>query len=852
MAFERRLARRSTLCFLRQLVATTDDYVYTTCASTRRTISTIASRAGPNATKTSHKRHEASQKWTIGTPNVPTRDEAIETALKIFPSSGVELFKPSPPPGESLRALQRQADVASGRASGELAVDRPENHGNIRLWAEMLQHRQRVDGFEGVLDVWRGMRRRNIDLPIRGSEADSMWTTFIQSSIRWPREKRHDKLLETIVDHARDLYPQYGLYAGLHTCIIGQWVRLRPASAKYWHETLCKEFHIARIDWHALAADFAHSTGAYEARMTFKFMYGRSQERSLYGYFVPRIHKQKGEDEALRWHRLLLKHGDGPDQETFADPVIQRLFELDGDVSLPMRHRNKDHGAAPAISRDRPRFPPLTRATMSTLVGDVHGIKPKDVSDSFVAKMFATYAFSIDLVISGLGFFGIDNLGPLAVREMALKAGTFIEFGKKLEDLKTCGIGMETSVYGRLMHKITRQGSSQLYETLIASDQHPESFGDAPTQELLLASYLQAEDWTMAHITLMALSLTGQAEHGRAWNRILQQYIMKRDYLSISRTAEQMQTSGMPFSKRTLTFMHRYVLPLRRSSKGPSQAPEARTLNPLQFTTNAYMFAATKGVYVNPSLWIENLKRYGLMHKWTELEHLILWLADWYSTPAQQHRWRRLKMPEVLRCVFDRQMREAIVTWGFRHASRDKMLQSREDNQESTAFEPWARGLALLRKLCHYDIQTTPAVARDAFLTRMWILFGPAYSTKAMNVEAKRNNRLTLAHYIRHANEVWEGELFPNLDQSLLEIQNHSKLLVFLFGSRHRVSKQRQENANVLEYARFLAQRHAHNLPSRRNGLARRKIWYNSTFRILPSSKPTPRIEENRRGQLRH
>lgn len=786
-------------------------------------------------------------------PDIATRDEAIETALQISLNAGVQLFKPSMPPGESLRALKRQADVAAGRASGELAVDRPESRGNLKLWAELLQYRLRVDGFEGVLDVWRGMRRRDIDLPIRGNEADVMWTTFIEAAVRWPRKERHNKLLVDVVDHARGLYPRYGLYDGLHRCIVGRWVRLWPPLARHWHKTLCKDFDISRIHWHALATDFAHSTAVYEARDTFKYMYSRSQERNLYGYFVPEVFKQKGEEEALRWHKLFLKHGDGPDQETFDNPAVQRLFELDGDASLPMLHteRNPLATKVPTTPHGETQFPPLTRATMSILVGDVHGIKPKEVSDSFVAKMFATYAFSLDLVISGLGFLGVDNLGALAVREMALKAGTFVVFSNKLGDLKACGIGMETSVYGRLMHKITVQGSSQLFDTLMASDQHPESYEDAHTQELLLDSYLQNEAWINAHLTLMALSLTGQAEHGRAWNRILQQYIRMCDYRSISRTAEQMQTSGISFNKRTLTFMHRYILPVRYRSRGPSKAREACIINPLQFTTNAYMFAARKGVYVNPSLWIENLKRYGMMHNWQELEHLVFWLANWYSNSTQLHCWRRTKMPDVLKAIFGRQMREAIVTWGFRHASQDKNLQPPDDDQSRPDCEPWARGLALLLKISRFGIHTTPEAARAAFLKRMWILFGPAYSIKAVNVETRRFNRLTLAQYVRHANELWQGQLFPNLDHDLFDPSNHTKLLVALFGPRHRVSKQRQEHANVLKYARVLAQPHAYNPPSYHNGRVRGKIWYRSPFRIVASNRPTPRVEMRREQPLR-
>jgi hypothetical protein len=850
------LARNPTLCFPRQVVAVTEDY-----ASTRRILPwrgySAAARGLRPSTEIVEEDRVEKRQWTIGRPGTATPDDASETALRLSLNSGVPLFEPSTQPGEALRALRRQADVASGHTLGELAVDRPENRGNLALWAELLQYRQRVDGFEGVLDVWRGMRRRDVDLPIRGNEAEIMWTIFIHAGIRSPHDERHDRLLHNVVDHARDLYARAGVYDGLHRCIVGRWVRIKPSVARNWHKVLCKDFGNPQIQWPALASDFAHAREWFEARKTFRAICNSTQQRGLYGYYIPQVLKQQGDEEALRWHRLFLKRGDAPDAETFADPAIQRLFEMDGNASLPVVHNKQDHATKPLdISYTQAQFPPLTRATMSTLVGDVHGIKPKEVSDSFVAKMFATYAFSLDLVVTGLGFFGVDNLGPLAVREMALKAGTFAVFSNKLGDLKACGIGVQQSVYGRLVHKITVQGSAQLFDTLIASDQHPESYEDASTQELLLASFLENEDLINAHITLMGLSLAAPRAHERAWNRLLQRYIKKRDYRSISRTTEQMQASGMNLSKRTLTFMHRHVLPVRRPSKGPLPLPPgALVLNPLQFTTNAYIYAATKGVQVHPALWIENLKRYGMMHKWDELERLVLWLAHWYSTHSTQPRYtsagRWQRDPGILQTIFSRQMREAIVTWGFRHASQDRLLRAPRDGEDSPPCEPWARGLALVDKIRRYGILTTPETARKAFLLRMWVLFGPAYSTKAVNVEAKRNNQLTLAHYVRHANEVWNGKLFPKLDHRLTDNDpsNHPKLLIALFGQRHRVNKQRQEHADVYAYAQVLAHRRASSLPSRRNGLARRKLWRYSPFRILQSTRPTHGVQLRRERQ---
>lgn len=59
---------------------------------------------------------------------------------------------------------------------------------------------------------------------------------------------------------------------------------------------------------------------------------------------------------------------------------------------------------------------------MSSIVGDVHNIREKELNDAFCARLFATTAFSIDLIITGLRMLGMRTVGNLALREIAARA----------------------------------------------------------------------------------------------------------------------------------------------------------------------------------------------------------------------------------------------------------------------------------------------------------------------------------------------------------------------------------------------------------------------------------------------
>ncbi|KAK1819061.1 hypothetical protein LTR12_006507 [Friedmanniomyces endolithicus] len=613
-----------------------------------------------------------------------------EYGLHMSLSSGVPLFPSGLEKDGSFQALRYQADVNCEAKLGKLMVDQEEHLTNYQLWIELLQFRRRVDGFGGVLDVWYGMRRREIDLPTIGESAKTLWNGFIDAALVCSgthKDSDAEIIRHELFGYAKSLKDRTGeQYHDLYKGLVGHWFRNDAGGmgrACHWHRRMLSAGIVSPGNaLKRIAADALHNT--HPVFRTFRTLYKQNTaERDCYDAVILLAARLRPVDEVLKYHRLFMKHGDGPSTPVFNTPAVQHLFKLDQDASLPMKmkHGTRSHDPALVTASDlheTAKYPPITRASMSALVGDVHGIKPKELSDSFVSKMFATSAFSIDLVIRGLNFFAVESLGPLALREMAARAGSPVELCNKIGSLKDAGIKVaEHGMYARLMLKLAAEGHTDLFSALLASDQHPEGYDDIRTQEALLVSYLEAESWTQVHLTMTCLTLAGVALEGKAVNRLAQHYIRTRSWRLAAQTIETMKKLRLPLTSVTIAHLWRYLLPERRKGMRPqtSQRSDSPPFDALDFVANAYMYSDALSRNVPGRLWKEILKRYGMTFRWGGLERLVLWLAARYSprdvrtmqskTGGRAGIVKRV-MPGKLQEIFTEQMQQALFTWGYR------------------------------------------------------------------------------------------------------------------------------------------------------------------------------------------
>ncbi|KAF2213832.1 hypothetical protein CERZMDRAFT_38077 [Cercospora zeae-maydis SCOH1-5] len=853
--FERWLSRPSTLCFLRRVLDTTADAP--PCPHWRQRIA--PRRHVHNNSQDPEKwleEHDGSaptrRRYYRGTREEDTeavaaqkRADATEYALRkvLGGSRGSPANRRLPPRAKFTSLSGHLLHPARSARLVQMVVESSRHMSDLGLWAELAQYAQRHEGLRGVIIVWDGMRQYGIDLPTVGEDADMLWTTFITSGIEQGQQSHDRRFFLEVLQYAVRLNDRSGkVYPKLYQTAVGTILSVNASRAPRWARYIAQYLGEEHADLHSLAT----SCAASDAFKAFKAIYREQRgTHKLYDYFIPELLKQGDVEQTLKWHKFFISNGDGPGAEVVAMPLVQELFKRDGDRSLSTTHRRESGSESHdfVVPRDGVSIylPAMSRATMSTLVGEVHGIKQREVSDSFVAKMLATRAFPLDMVFSGLGVIGVETIGPMALREIALRAGSAPEFILKLGMLQDMNIATTDAIYCRLLVKLARDRSDDLYEALLASDQHPEAFEDSTTQQALLASFLDRGDLTSAQVTLVGLSLRGGITQSRAWNCILHHHVKRRQFGLVAETTRQMQAVNIAVTGGTLACMHRYLLPERKPGHAPPQymLDEYLGVPPLQFVTNMHIYAAQRDVTIRPNLWIELMKRYGMLQKWEELEHLAHWLPQFYWTRKKSYRTimlesgSRANINVPLWTIFSSSMRSAFIVWGFQHAATKRLL------SEADCSQTWARGVLLLRKLNEVgfrkpDMQTSPNFVRRVLLQQMWTLFGPAYSTKRINVLARRCNRLPLAHFIQHANAIWDGQLF-DLDPRLYEPQNSPQLLVSLFGRIKRVGQKRRDRVNVLAYARAIAEGHRIPPVLHRSVHQRRRAWEMSPFRIAPS-----------------
>src|SRR5699024_2293321 len=129
-------------------------------------------------------------------------------------------------------------------------------------------------------------------------------------------------------------------------------------------------------------------------------------------------------------------------------------------------------------------------------------LEKKPLKDEFGARLFATAAFGFDTVLAGLAMFRIPVIGPLSLREMAIRSHGSRDIQEKLQRLQKAGISIGDSVYARLLRKLAVENRDILLADLLESDQHPDMLEDAGIQESLLVSNYMARDGRQYNLTL--------------------------------------------------------------------------------------------------------------------------------------------------------------------------------------------------------------------------------------------------------------------------------------------------------------------------------------------------------------
>ena len=716
----------------------------------------------------------------------------------------------APPLITSFQHLEYESDVNGKRVEGRARlVDTADHFWDYSLWAELLAFRSRINGAGGTKEIWHGMRARNIDIPTNSDDTSRFfWTSFLSVGLE------EQVFLEEIWHYAQDLYQREGeRWDSIFVEVLAYMLRREPYKVHEWYSRM-QDFKLKGQGQMTELVEAA--TTSTESLNAFKPIYVESGDRNIYNLLISKLCEHERYSVAVAWHYLLLSKKDIPSSSTAADPLRRYLATLKGQQQAKDFTQSLLDAGVPFAASLQPKYkkpePAMSRESASRLIGITFGIQPKPISDSLAARIFATEAFSLDLAIIALGAFGMETLGPLAMRELAARCHTSQEIFSRIKQCKDSRIQLHQCRYVQLIERLARDDNWPVLRSILASDQHPEVFEDRDTQKRLLMVSIRNQDWTQAQMTLVILTAFEDDAIESRWNQALLSCMWARNFEMTNRIVDNMHSLGVTVFPSTIRRSFHLLLRKRNPGNRPLSSPI--DFDDLSFITNMWMKVLRAGGDVPAAAWKQVQIYLGMEGRLGELERLFIWLALFYSPQTSQTVRRKLaargswaygfNRPSAieareyqpldernpLRQIFTTQRQSAIIQWGFKSLGVELPKRSRPKgfadaavhsmSSEQHRRSDWARGVILLRRLSRLGIRVHPWTVRSACKQRLLTLFGPGKSRKRENRFAREKNTQSLVEMVQRLNRIWRPNLFPSA------LHGERLVKIALFGDRLR------------------------------------------------------------------
>ena len=688
--------------------------------------------------------------------------------------------------------FQKETDFESPAVNRPRLIDHGSYSDDWLLWLELIRFRRRHAGIQGTQAIYEVIFSRGKYIPTnKGRTGRELWDLLFQAG------HQDSEFLERVVVYATQVKRSTGQAPSkMYDSIVGHVLRVNPGSALKWHRLLKQEFAPSIEDYKKLLR-LSVSWGSINQ---LRALYNDYPLCGMYAAAIPMLCRVQMYVEALHWHSLLSDHKDLPldfnDLKPLLAYVVQagdstRAEQVVGDL---VQARSSFIDEATKYVR---KSETISRELVSRQLGEVHGVAPKQLSDSFCARLFATKLFTIKTIINGLQMMAVDSIGPLSLREIASRDECFPSaLLRHLDDLKNAGILLDGSLFAFLVQKLAREDNNMLLKSLVESDLHPDTLADNNLQERLLAQYYAAEDQLQVERTLAVLTARGSSEKERTkmwWNVVFRSHVTLRKLDAVKSILETMERARIPVTSRSSRHLRVHWLTRRQRGQRAEQTQE------LSIIIRATKNTLESGDVVPIRVWREIMRRLGMAGRLVEFESLALWLVDYYASPAglqltlagsplqnaASQVWvaagalSKNKNPaKYLNLLFTTAAQHAIVAWGFQQevkihphtywtwkSFRGLKLRS---SVKSPRQRVWTWGLILLKKLQERGVPIQQATVSRICRHRLTALFGHGTSNRLINRRSKWINHIrarTIARYmrvsyVREMEYIWGRGLF--------------------------------------------------------------------------------------------
>lgn len=800
-ALERLLARPSTLRLLRNLVQherhfSTHDLSTTVCSRlTRHSVSTpqCSRNGGP-------RRPGSSRSSLLGVTRRHASTDSHDVVKLVNACDTLqELLAASEDPYQE---LEFEADIHNTKRRPQAfrkrlrLVNQLQHRQDWALWAELLQFRRRIDGDEGVAQLWRRLVTKR--MPTEGPTADIIWKQILQTANRGKAIS-----LSEVLEKAVELRAEDGRQSNvLYPTIMSYVFRHRPEDATIVFRDFRKSLGLPADAITSLVEDVQSSSSGSAAWQSFKQIYSlhKDSNKKIYDHVATTLFRI-GTDLAgfYRWHTFLIRNNDLPSTSMRTETIVQACLARDHEEATFFAQNPKSESGVERLTDAGLAL--LTRRGMSRHVGEAHGVKETSLSDNFCARLFATTSFSLDFVFGSIYMFGADTLGPLAVREMALRSENTVEYLETLHKARIKGLRIAKNTFSEVLRISANEGQSALFNFIVNGDFHPEALGSSPLQVEIVKRFITQGALAEAHSFLKVVSPTLAESHTWSWNELARAYCLAKDHSNLSRVMVEMRRIGVKFDFTIVRLMKQVFLSRRAASKRPEPSGKDETLDYDVFVSKHMQLILEGGQGdLDAGVWREMLKRFGMTGRISELQDLTLYLAQFYGPRREgklvESSWLEYedrdeisqdipnKDPPSSRSgqalfdlrtplkhlerdllgttdhteLFGVQMQRAIVSWAFWHESYNNntkisSFRSRRRHLQTSSF---ARGLQLLRRLEEAGIRLYVHHIREEVRKCLFKLYGPGFSMRPRIRRLQAINRFSLDARFALIEKAWQ------------------------------------------------------------------------------------------------
>lgn len=690
-------------------------------------------------------------------------------------------------------ALDRESSVTSNKDRDSRLVERPKYQFDYELWAILLRYRMGAYGDRGIRSIWTFLVRRDRLrlLPADWPSQDALWSIFVSLGLR------DHEFLERIGKHAKQLWQARKLRrASLYVEVIGGLFNCGSSEAA---PSFSNIMHAGTsITSEELLKVFLQACTSADPRALehFWIICDSVANHKIYGDVIAILCEQERVDEAMATHSHLIFRHDGP--RTFQDiePLVRRIARDDLDLSAFIRQLEEAglsfSGRVQRLydSVKRSSFG-ISREDVDLATNKTFGVRRSRISDAFAARFFATKSFSFEFALNGLRLLGLDELGPLSLRQIALQAASAASIRQRLITIDEMRIDTGGSAYSRVIRQLAKEGEDSLLMDVVRCDQHPDVFEERQIQFELLSGYHQTKDWRQLNRTLAILNTWGNSSQ-HAPNGMLRSSLMRKDWPEVTKIVHQIHRDNGKISGANIILMHQSILRPRTATR---RVPvTAASFQDLVYLITLWQNSLQRGTYVPANAWREPLRRLGMMGRWVDLAKTCVWLCCFYSPievvsttdclagnstilPMEPGGAKRGQLSD-LQDIFSPALQRAVVEWGFLAGLRARQVTKDAERimikkRNALSEVPWIRGIELLCRLqVHYRVRLHDAAIRSACQERLRQLFSYRGRSKLRyNREARSTNKAKLHFYIRWINRVYGQNLLDQRDpRTLLSI----------------------------------------------------------------------------------